>query len=539
MASDPPPHAGGGPPPSAGARDEAAGPHAPAARAAGLLEAAAPLLEGRLHPLTLIFALVSRARGFLIPAIPLLLFGTGRFYALVLLGLLAASAIGAMVRYFSFGYRIEGGDLITRQGIIEKTERHVKLDRVQEIRIEQGVLHRLFGVVDVHVETAGGQGPEASLSVLSRAEAERLRRTVFAEARKHAPPASAESAAITDRPGHVIIKQLRLRDLVLAGLTSNHLVSALVLVGTLWAFVDDILPENIYERFAAAIVDAAQSTLERGAQTAIFIALASAVFIFLVSLFFSVVGTVVLFYGFTLARSGGDLQRSYGLLTRRSSNLPERRIQVLEVEEGLLRRPFRLATLRADTAGSRSEQSGDGRKGRNVLLPVARRDEVAALLHAFFSDLETGSGGWNRVSRKAVVRGTLKGGLFVAAMAAASLFYQREAAALWPVALLPLVYGVNVMRYHNLGYRLEERYFHTRRGWLSRSTHIVPIRNVQAVVIRRSPLDRRLGLATLTVDTAGQAYTGGGPQISNLPLEEADRLARTLARRAAAMRYRW
>ena len=72
---------------------------------------------------------------------------------------------------------------------------------------------------------------------------------------------------------------------------------------------------------------------------------------------------------------------------------------------------------------------------------------------------------------------------------------------------------------------------------MGRSTRIVPIDKVQAVEVSQSPLDRRLGLATLTVDTAGQAYTGGGPEISNLPLDEARAIAWTLAHKASATRY--
>ncbi len=101
------------------------------------------------------------------------------------------------------------------------------------------------------------------------------------------------------------------------------------------------------------------------------------------------------------------------------------------------------------------------------------------------------------------------------------------------------MYLVNLLNYRTLGYSLGGRYFRTRRGWLNRSTHIVPLRNIQSAVVRQTPLDRRLRLATLMVDTAGQSYTGGGPRIGNLPLLEAQRLARELSRRAAATRYRW
>jgi len=110
---------------------------------------------------------------------------------------------------------------------------------------------------------------------------------------------------------------------------------------------------------------------------------------------------------------------------------------------------------------------------------------------------------------------------------------------LWPLALVPAVYLLNVVSYRRLGYRLGERYFRTRRGWLSRITHVVPIRNAQAIVIRQTPFDRRHGVGTLLVDTAGQAYTGGGPHIHNVPWSVARVLARALAQRAADTRYRW
>src|SRR4029434_2759072 len=101
----------------------------------------------------------------------------------------------------------------------------------------------------------------------------------------------------------------------------------------------------------------------------------------------------------------------------------------------------------------------------------------------------------------------------VCALAAAILFGASwRIAALWPLALLPLVYFISVANYRNLGYTLSGRYFCARRGWAGRSTHVVPIDKIQAVEIRQSPLDRRLGLATLRVAPAGTGYTRGRPR---------------------------
>jgi putative membrane protein len=504
---------------------------------------AASVFEGRLHPLTVAFGLLKAARG-IIPAIPFLLFGN-KVYGFTLLFVVVASTVAtALARYFSFTYRIEGNELITQQGILERKQRSIPLERIQEIRVEQGVLHRVFDVVDAKIETGGGGGAEASLSVLSRAEVERLREAVFERAAKIRSEAGAGAVEelIAVAPERVVIRRLGLKDLVLIGLTTNYLISALALAGALWNVAENFLQDNFYRRMGETIYRESSRFFMRDTAPAIALAVAGALAFVLIGLIVSTVVAIVRFYGFTLSISGEDLHRRYGLLTRRSSSLPRRRIQVLKIEEKLFRRLFGLATLRADTSGSQRDNEDDD-SGRDVLLPITRRSAVDPLLTVFFPDFDAGptegAGGieWRRVSRLAIRRGVIRGAI-ICSLAAAILFgVQWRIASLWPLLLLPFVYFISVANYRNLGYALSERYFCVRRGWAGRSTHVVPINKIQAVEVRQSPFDRKLGLATLSVDTAGQAYTGGGPQISNLPLDGAREIAGALAHRASVTRY--
>ncbi len=500
----------------------------------------APVFEGRLHPLTIAFGLLKAGRS-LIYIIPLIWFGN-KSYGLPLLMLIVTSAIlTTLTRYFSFSYRIEGNELITQQGLLERKHRSIPLERIQEIRVEQGLLHRLFDVVDAKIETGGGGGAEASLSVLSRAEVEHLRQAVFERAAKIRADAGQTTAAAQPQgvaPERVVILQLSLKDLFLIGLTTNHLISALALAGALWNFADDILPESIYRRAGNYLVRETERLIAQDVATTIVLTILSIVAVVVIGLVFSIAGTIIRFYGFTFSRSGEDLHRRYGLFTRRSSSLPRRRIQVLKIEEKMFRRWFGLATLRADTSGSHRDNEDDD-TGRDVLVPIAPRSEIDGLLTTFFPDFDSDQAEWRRVSRLAIRRDVVKGAIICALIAALSFVARRQAISLWPLALLPVIWFVSAARYRHLGYALGEHYFRTRRGWLGRSTHIVPINKIQAVEIYQSPFDRRLGLATLSVDTAGQAYTGGGPQISDLPVDEARVIARTLAHKASATRFRW
>jgi len=493
------------------------------------------IFEGRLHPLTIVFGLVKGAR-VLLPIIPLFFFGKGRGAAVAFSVAAVATIVSALARYFSFRYRIERGELIIESGIIERRHRSIPIERVQEIRVEQGVVHRLLGVVDATVETGGGGGAEATLSVLSRAEYERLRQFVFERPRVAANDTT--GAEVVAAPEDEIIRRLGLRDLVVAGLTSNHWLSAVALAGALWNFADDIIPDTYYLRATNYLVRNAKLLAVRDVETAVIGALLGLLAVLLIGMVFSVAGTVLLFHGFTLSQRGDYLRRRYGLLTRRASNLPRRRIQVLEIEEKLVRRLFGFATLRADTSGGAREGEDDN-EGRDVLLPIARREEIDRLAPSLLPDFAGEQSEWRRVSRLAIRRGVLKGALVCLAAAVASVALQRTAVALWPLAVVPLVWWMNVKSYHHLGYALGPRYLQTRRGWLGRSTHIVPIHKIQAVELHQTPFDRRLGLARLSIDTAGQAYTSGGPQISNLPIDEARAIARTLAQQAAKIRYKW
>jgi len=281
-------------------------------------------VQGRLHPFTLFFAFWVGMRNIVVPFLAsLFLFGRMREeqnYLWVAAAFVGFPLAFALVRYFTFTYRIENGELITREGLFGRTERHIPLNRVQDIRIEQDVLHRLLGMADVFVETAGGRGPEASLSVLARAQAETLRAAVFT---RELPPGSIPAQARTNE--RQVIRELSFRDLVLAGLTSYRAASALGIIFVVWQTLDDLLPANMYKRLAERITGWAFEWQGGGAGVE-WLPVAVAVFgLLALGMSISIIGSVVVFYGFTLSRTGEDIFRSHGLLTRLSSSLPRRR----------------------------------------------------------------------------------------------------------------------------------------------------------------------------------------------------------------------
>ena len=81
-------------------------------------------------------------------------------------------------------------------------------------------------------------------------------------------------------------------------------------------------------------------------------------------------------------------------------------------------------------------------------------------------------------------------------------------------------------RFHAWGYAEREDDLLVRRGVLVRRTTVVPYGRMQFVDVTAGPLDRRLGIATVTLHTAAAATDAAIP---GLLLPEAERLRDRLA----------
>ncbi|MCA1716816.1 MAG: PH domain-containing protein, partial [Actinobacteria bacterium] len=142
-----------------------------------------------LHPAAMLIDAVKTIRrwvsAFVIPGVAILASRgfSMQTVAFILLGALVAAALAGLWGFLSWRattYEVSGGAFRLRWGVVQKNERTIPLEHVQSVDTVQGIIQRLFGVVEVRIETAGGGAsePDASLPALDRADTEALRREV-------------------------------------------------------------------------------------------------------------------------------------------------------------------------------------------------------------------------------------------------------------------------------------------------------------------------------------------------------------------------
>lgn len=494
----------------------------------------APVLaRGHLHPAILLLRLLDALRESVVPVLFglvlqlwwLLAFGAAAF--LLRLGY-------ALARYLTLEYVLTADELRVREGLLERQERRIPLDRIQDLGFESTLLRRALGLTVVLVETASGIGVEARLDALSRADAEHLRDVLLAaRSQAAAAPATAEAdaapAAATPPPlpePEWVLHHSSGGELLLRGVTDLRL-SAFVVTGFAAMQLADQL--GVAAQFAG-IARGVRGWL--GQFPPLTVALLLFGLLFLVMAFgvvTSTLGNLVTFHGFSLRLRGDVLQRRYGLLTTRQKTLPRERIQRVTTEQTWLRRLLGFCVVKADSAGGSRSDGQDTAGGWDVVVPLLRQPAADAMLPALLPGLEHEQFQRQRGSPRLIARTAVQG-LVLAAIAMPLLWRWSAAAALTSLLLAPIWAVLGVLIWRNLGYALGERFLFLQHGVIGRNRAYLPMAKVQAVVVRQNPVTQLLGLADLTVYVAG----GSPTRLPDLLLADARRLAGAIAERSAA-----
>lgn len=472
----------------------------------------------RLHGATLLVEIVRFAKSWAIPLILLLFFAQQEQEVpwWLWLGLFGAgtSFLATAFRFFTLRYGVVGDRLVIRSGIIFRQNRTIPVDRIQNLHLKSGVIHRIFRVVDVRVETAGSGEAEAQLSVIDARRAETFRQEVLGGRR--------ETVAEADTDRGELVRRSRISELFLAGATENRI---LVLMAAVWGLFE-LLQDTGLD--VEGMVEGVGNRIPGGGAAVVAVAMLAVLFLGL-GWVASILWTVFTYYGFTLRRRGGDLRKTHGLLTRFESTIPVSRIQTVRLEASFPRRLLNVLQVRAETAGSKAD---DHQGGTTVIAPLLPRPEADNFCRVVYPDMRLQDVHLERVHPRARRRGFIR--LLVPGALVSGGFLIGGST--WPwFVLIPWIVFAWVLaraRYAILGYGVLDRFLLARAGVWTRKLWIVPQEKLQAVRVQQSPLQRLLGLATLQLSTAGGGALAS-VKIVDVGAPEAETMFERLSRAAA------
>ncbi len=431
-----------------------------------------------------------------------------RYLLLVLIGIAVLLIVIIALFWLSWRmhtFRVTDEVVEVRSGVIFRSHRKARLDRVQGINVARPVLARIFGAARLEISAAGSDA-NMQLAYLSGANADGLRAEILRRASGIRAQARASADAAPTASGATGIGEFarqRLEEFAAPELDpalakpesvvemhAGRLVgSTLLSVSALWFLVI----------VAVAIVLA--TTTRAGGY--VFFGLIPAAF----GLGSFLVNRVVKSLRYSIAATPDGVRVGFGLLSTSNETTPPGRIHAVQITQELLWRPFDWWTVRVNLA-SHSSAKGAAGQHNTTILPVGSRAEVLKVLELVLPDLVTDE-----------TRLLVEGGLAAAHPGDGFTTSPRRGALLrW-------------FSWRRNGFLVHPDAVILRRGAIWRSLTVVPTARSQSVAVRQGPLERLLRLAHARVHTVTGPITA---EVGALDVADAAALFEGAARAGVA-----
>lgn len=398
-----------------------------------------------------------------------------------------------LIHFLTLRYRLHDGRLEIKSGLINRKARTIDPKRIQNVELVQNIAHRISGLVELRIETAGEASTEGLLSALGTDEATRLRDALrrqqcLSEARA-AVRAGRQAAGEDEDPGEgEELVALGPVELIAYGLSRRTMGTVALLSAVGFQLLEFAEPQE-----AEQVVESLGATTFAG-----LILLA-----FAASFVFSAGQAVVKHHAYRLQAVGQRLVTEEGLTTRRRVEIPLRKVQIVRTDEPWLRRVMGFGTLMIETAGL-GISDGQVRQAEGV-VPMVPREDLGALTRRAIPSLDVDP--WTadllpphpRALYRTMVRRLLLA--VVLAAGATALFFPWGALSV--LLFLPGAAVAAWLDWRWQGWLVTEDTVVSRRGYFTRRTWVVARDKIQSVHVGQTPFMRWHGLASVMVRAAG------------------------------------
>ena len=460
----------------------------------------------RLHPLYLVTGLgkvLRNAWGLIAGAVVLGSQGRWGLVAMIAAGFVLVSIVSLLFTWLKFEYRVGADELRIDSGFLSRNSRAIPFDRVTDVDLEQGPLHRLFGLARVRLETgasAGAKNEDGVLDTIALARAEALRDHIRAR-RGHAIVADMAQDEAATPPLFAMDKGR----VAIAGLFNFSLAVVAGLFGLTQTFGDVLGFDPFKRSFWIALADRSGPLRELMFAHQFIAVIGGAIVLILLGIVTGMARTLLREHGFRLDRTEAGLRRRRGLLTLTDVTVPARRVQAAIVASGPIRRAFNWCELKLQSLAM------DGAKGDHVVAPLAHPDEAASILGSLGWPAAPSTGSWSNVSLAYVT--SLAALLALPSLVAIVVgLLVQPLVMLWALGALIAV-AARWLSWRHTRYTLSDQALFVEQGWWRRRCSIVPTRNIQSIDISQNFWSRAFGICSLQLGVAG----GGGFSAHHVP----------------------
>lgn len=402
-------------------------------------------------------------------------------------------------------FRITDEVVEVRSGILFRTNRKARLDRIQGINIVRPFFARLFGTAKLEV-TQAGQDANVQLSYLSSSAADALRLEILRLASGTQAAGPRESGSAVSEPTGVNSKlvERRVNEFLAPELNPDA------------APPESVVKLNLGRLIGSLVLSGATIFLVLGIVAAIVWVVRSGDAFPLLFTIPAVIGFGSFYVGrftkslrYSIAGTPDGIRVGFGLLSTSNETLPPGRIHSVQVRQPLLWRGPGWWEIKVNRAGHSSTKGASGQENTTI-LPVGDRNDVRRVLELMLPELRAQNpAGEQRPdgSAEAGSGAEADGGSAVASDAEATInviYSGLEARGREGDGFTNSPRRAAILRlfsWRRNGFAITSGSLVLRKGAIWRELVIVPQPRLQSVSINQGPLIRALRLAIVHLHT--------------------------------------
>jgi len=268
------------------------------------------------------------------------------FETYIVMAVSLLSAALSIAAYYKFQYYIQGNEIIINKGILKKINLNVPFDRIQAINTNQSLIHRIFNVASIEIDTAGSKNSEIKIDAINFETAEALKTYILSEKEKITKEVGVENEASEIKFEEKTLLQLDIPALLKVGFSQNHLQSFLIIAFFflgLTQYADILLDKKEFSDIEDNIASIFQS----------FVFIIIPIMI-VATLLLSLFRTVLKYYNLIFQETSKGYRLISGLFTRNEKQASLQKIQLVGWHTNPLKKLFGMFQLNLSQAFSSS-----------------------------------------------------------------------------------------------------------------------------------------------------------------------------------------
>ena len=272
--------------------------------------------------------------------------------------------------YFEYSFDFDRSEFLIKKGWLKKTKLSVPFEKIQQVNINQNIIHKIFSLYEIQMDTAGSKDTEVDIKAVSSKIADdfkEISETIKKSISKNIDNEMEQEESL----------EIDLLTLVKTGLTSQYFETlgamiALFFVGV--GFLNDLEID-----YAPAIVDFYDKTDFN------FFAISIAIFIVIyIILMVNLCLTLIKYYGYKALKKLQNLEVKYGLIQTKSILLSPIKVQEFRWTQNWIQKKINLRNVRISQASSMNVAAPNR---RNIIdVPGCSNQQMDKLFDFIYDD---------------------------------------------------------------------------------------------------------------------------------------------------------